>query len=145
MSYDELADMMMYPRKYSREIAKRTDRPPSLYDLAYAMYTGESDRLYRQLRLQQAARGGGPMQPAPEMARDDRERMNANPRADGEAVTPRGDGRAEPELPVDYLSILDLGYGPVSASKLRDLLTMGEVERYVEDGRIRFRRAKGTE
>ena len=149
MSYDELADMMMYPRKYSREIAKRTDLPPSLYDLAYAMYTGESDQLYRRLRLQQNARGG-PMPPAPEtpeMARDDSGRMNADPRADGEAVTPRGDGQAEPEekLPVDYLSILDLGYGPVSASRLRDLLMMGEVEQYVEDGRIRFRRAKDTE
>ncbi len=108
--------------------------PPSLYDMAYAMYTGESDRLYRQLSERQDARGG-PMPPAlemPDMAQDDSGRMNA-------------DSRAEPELPVDYLSILDLGYGPVSASKLRDLLTMGEVERYVEDGRIRFRRAKGTE
>ena len=87
------------------------------------------------------------MPPALDMARNDSGRMNADPRADGEAVTPRGDGQAEPEekLPVDYLSILDLGYGPVSASRLRDLLMMGEVERYVEDGRIRFRRVKGTE
>ncbi len=98
------------------------------------MYTGESDRLYRQLRLQQAARGG-PMPPAPDMAQDDSGRMNADPRSDGQA---------EPELPVDYLSILDLGYGPVSASRLRDLLMMGEVERYVENGRIRFRRVKAT-
>ena len=64
--------------------------------------------------------------------------MNADPRVDREE-------ESAPELPVDYLSILDLGYGPVSASKLRDLLTMGEVETYVADGRIRFRRVKGTE
>ena len=117
--------------------AQFSDRPPSLYDLAYAMYTGESDRLYRQLNAMQAARGG-PMQPAPEMARDDREQMNADPRVDREE-------ESAPELPVDYLSILDLGYGPVSASRLRDLLMMGAVERYVEDGRIRFRRANQTE
>ena len=153
MFEDDLADMMLHPRRFSREekaaflptadrgdadAAQNTNRPPSLYDMAYAMYTGEADRLYRELNAMQAARGGGSTQPAPEMARDDRERMNADPRVDREE-------ESAPELPVDYLSILDLGYGPVSASKLRDLLTMGEVEQYVEDGRIRFRRVKGTE
>ena len=72
------------------------------------------------------------------MARDDRERMNADPRVDREE-------ESAPELPVDYLSILDLGYGPVSASRLRELIELGEVETYVADGKIRFRRAKGTE
>ena len=117
-----------------------TAQPPSLYDMAYAMYTGESDRLYRQLNAMQAARGG-PMPPAPgmpDMARDDSGRMTADPRVDREE-------ESAPELPVDYLSILDLGYGPVSASRLRDLLMMGEMEQYVEGGRIRFRRVKDTE
>ena len=38
--------------------AKLADKIPELYDLAYAMYTGEADRLYRQLSALQAARGG---------------------------------------------------------------------------------------
>ena len=38
--------------------AKLADKVPELYDLAYAMYTGEADRLYRQLSALQAARGG---------------------------------------------------------------------------------------
>ena len=36
--------------------AKLADKIPELYDMAYAMYTGEADRLYRQLAALQDAR-----------------------------------------------------------------------------------------
>ena len=114
-------------------------RPPSLYDLAYAMYSGDTDRLYRQLSTRQTGPGGGPEPepepiPAPEPERE----------PDPEPV-PAPSSEREPapvsEPGVDYLSILDLGYGPLSAAQLRDLIEMGKVERVVEDGRVRFRRA----
>ena len=127
------ADSIPAVRRGDTSAAIDANRPPSLYDLAYAMYTGESDQLYRQLSELQNDRGG-PGREQPELVRRNEDQT-------------RAERKTEPttELPVDYLSILDLGYGPVSASKLRDLLTMGEVETYVEDGRIRFRRVDRTE
>ena len=103
-------------------------RPPSLYDLAYAMYSGDADRLYRQLSTRQADPETVPI-PVPEPIP-----APASEREPAPASQPS----------VGYLSILDLGYGPLSAAQLRDLIEMGKVERVVEDGRVRFRRASRT-
>lgn len=46
------------------------------------------------------------------------------------------------EAGVDYGSILDLGYGPVSAGRLAELESAGEVERYLDGGVWRFRRTR---
>ena len=50
-------------------------------------------------------------------------------------------GAAETELPVDQASVLALGYGPISASRLAELVESGAVVKYAEGGRWRFRRA----
>ena len=50
-------------------------------------------------------------------------------------------GAAETELPVDQASVLALGYGPISASRLAELVESGAVVKYAEDGKWRFRRA----
>lgn len=44
-------------------------------------------------------------------------------------------------LPVDIKSVSALGYGPISAAKLNALVNSGEVIRYVEDGKQKFRKA----
>ncbi|MBQ2785538.1 MAG: hypothetical protein IJF02_03440 [Oscillospiraceae bacterium] len=42
----------------------------------------------------------------------------------------------------DMQSILDLGYGPISAARLEELIVAGEVEEYVENGMYKYRRVK---
>lgn len=44
------------------------------------------------------------------------------------------------KIEVDEGSVLDLGYGPISASKLAQLVASGEVEEYIENGVKKFRR-----
>lgn len=44
----------------------------------------------------------------------------------------------------DMQSILDLGYGPISAARLEELIAAGEVEEYVENGMYKYRRAAKT-
>lgn len=47
---------------------------------------------------------------------------------------------------IDMNSVLKLGYGPISASRLSELVSQGAVEQYKEGGKIKFRRvykAKG--
>ena len=41
---------------------------------------------------------------------------------------------------VDMASVLALGYGPISASKLDELVSQGKIEEYVENGKIKFRK-----
>lgn len=41
---------------------------------------------------------------------------------------------------IDMTSVLNLGYGPISEARLSELIDSGEVEMYVENGKIRFRR-----
>lgn len=51
-------------------------------------------------------------------------------------------GNDEPEL--DMASVLNLGYGPISESRLASLVQSGEVEMYVEGGKTKFRRATNS-
>lgn len=48
-----------------------------------------------------------------------------------------GNGNGE-GVGIDLGSILKLGYGPISANKLNDLVASGAVQEYVEDGKIKF-------
>ena len=41
---------------------------------------------------------------------------------------------------VDMQSVLDLGYGPISASKLNDLVSQGIIEEYTEGGKLKYRK-----
>lgn len=41
---------------------------------------------------------------------------------------------------VDLASVISLGYGPVSEARLAELEASGEIESYVENGKIKFRR-----
>jgi hypothetical protein len=41
---------------------------------------------------------------------------------------------------VDMQSVLDLGYGPISASKLNSLISQGIVEEYTEGGKLKYRK-----
>lgn len=41
---------------------------------------------------------------------------------------------------VDMYSVLELGYGPINEEYLAELEARGEIESYVEDGKIKFRR-----
>ena len=49
-------------------------------------------------------------------------------------------GAGEEALRVNMSSVLDLGYGPIDETSLEDLIERGEVEEYVEDGVVKFRR-----
>lgn len=46
---------------------------------------------------------------------------------------------------VDMGSVLDLGYGPINEDYLAELEARGEIESYVEDGRIKFRKVSKNE
>ena len=50
-----------------------------------------------------------------------------------------GDDQEE-ALRVDMSSVLGLGYGPIDETSLEDLIERGEVEEYVENGVVKFRR-----
>lgn len=43
---------------------------------------------------------------------------------------------------VDLGSVINLGYGPISENRLAELEAQGEIESYVENGKIKFRRVK---
>ena len=45
---------------------------------------------------------------------------------------------------VDMQSVLDLGYGPISASRLSELEDSGVIESYTSDGKIKFRKTAST-
>ena len=60
-----------------------------------------------------------------------------------EEPAPRSDAPdpdAGTDLPVDQSSVLALGYGPISAERLSELIAEGAVESYESDGVLRFRR-----
>lgn len=44
--------------------------------------------------------------------------------------------------PVDLASVLELGYGPISAEELDRLEASGEIERYEQGGKIKFRKVQ---
>lgn len=44
------------------------------------------------------------------------------------------------EPTIDMNSVLSLGYGPISASKLNDLVASGKVRKYTEGGKIKFKK-----
>ena len=57
-----------------------------------------------------------------------------------------GEETSDPEdLSVDYASVLDLGYGPISARKLAALVETGEVAQYEADGKLRYRRVRSAQ
>ena len=45
---------------------------------------------------------------------------------------------------VDMNSVLQLGYGPISAERLNELVEDGEIEEYVEGNKIKFRKKQKT-
>lgn len=50
----------------------------------------------------------------------------------------RGDGRGG--LPINTDSVIALGYGPISANKLAELVASGKVTKYVQNGQVYFRK-----
>jgi hypothetical protein len=42
--------------------------------------------------------------------------------------------------PIDTNSVMALGFGPISASTIRNMEKQGMVERYIEDGKVKFRK-----
>lgn len=60
----------------------------------------------------------------------------------GVIVAPGIGGTGEPE--VDTNSVMQLGYGPISAERLNELVEAGEVEEYVEGNKIKFRKTQKT-
>ena len=44
------------------------------------------------------------------------------------------------EPPVDMSSVLSLGYGPISTSRLNDLVSQGKVVEYEENGKLKFKK-----
>jgi hypothetical protein len=67
--------------------------------------------------------------------------------AQADAATPGGTPNYNPtdaelqNADIDMESVLALGYGPISEARLSELVDSGEVIMYVQDGKIRFRRA----
>lgn len=51
-----------------------------------------------------------------------------------------GGGTDYENATVDMYSVLDLGYGPINEEYLAELEDRGEIESFVEDGKIKFRR-----
>ena len=51
-----------------------------------------------------------------------------------------GGGTDYENATVDMYSVLELGYGPINEEYLAELEARGEIESYVEDGKIKFRR-----
>lgn len=50
------------------------------------------------------------------------------------------DGNGYEDATVDMASVINLGYGPISADALAELEARGEIESYIEDGKIKYRR-----
>lgn len=56
-----------------------------------------------------------------------------------------GSGDTSADSPeVDIASVMALGYGPISAARLSELVASGEVEEYVENGKLKFRKVTNT-
>lgn len=58
-------------------------------------------------------------------------RDNPKPQPEGETKEPT----------VDMKSVIALGYGPISASKLNSLVASGEVIEYKENGKLKYKKA----
>ena len=142
-----------------RERAHDDDRADRAADEAYRERSFEADRADRAADEAYRERAYGDSRA--DRAADEayRERAYVDSRADKEAAAAKsGGGRsagggsdaaaaadAPAELPVDYDSVLDLGYGPISAERLSALIAAGEVEQYEQGGKLRFRRVEPTQ
>ena len=137
-----------------RDRAYEADRADRAYDEADRDRAYEADRADRA--YDEADRDRAYEADRADRAYDEayRDRAYADSRADKEAkAASRGGGSggtggqedAAPEaLPVDFSSVLDLGYGPISAERLSELIAAGEVEQYDAGGVLRFRRVNRT-
>ena len=56
-----------------------------------------------------------------------------------------GSAKISNEPTIDTASVTALGYGPISAAKLDELVAKGEVIEYVADGKIKFRKATAVD
>lgn len=63
--------------------------------------------------------------------------IHSNPINQGKPVSP------EPNRTVDMQSVLDLGFGPISASRLAQLVAEGKVKKYTDGDKIKFNRVQG--
>lgn len=63
---------------------------------------------------------------------------------DDEDVVDDSDIDAGGDPVVDMNSVLQLGYGPISAERLNELVEAGEIEEYVEGNKIKFRKKQKT-
>jgi hypothetical protein len=48
--------------------------------------------------------------------------------------------KKESKAKVDTKSVLDLGYGPISAKKLNQLVSQGKAKEYVSNGKLKFKK-----
>ena len=53
-------------------------------------------------------------------------------------------GKTKEELPVDMQSVLDLGFGPISASRLDELVSSGVIEEYESNGKLKYKKSAST-
>ena len=61
---------------------------------------------------------------------------------DNQFLGTKGKNAPSKDPEVDSKSVLALGYGPISGSRLNELEQDGYIESYVEDGKIKFRKVK---
>ena len=54
------------------------------------------------------------------------------------------DGKKSSEPEIDMASVLALGYGPISSSRLAELEKQGLIESYVSGGKRKFRKTSYT-
>ena len=78
---------------------------------------------------------------------------DTNPKKDDRPTATRDDGKnpkspkkptSSSNPPIDMKSVTALGYGPISASKLNELVNSGEVIKYTEGGKTKFMRKPNT-
>ena len=111
--------------RYDREWQHQLDRE-AIEDQRYQQewdYQVQQDALARAAREVRSRRSGG----------EDYEEEDRDKEASGE----------ETDVPVDWNSVIQLGYGPVSAEYLLQLEAAGEIESYVEGGKRKFRKKEG--
>ena len=63
--------------------------------------------------------------------------IKSNPVNQGKPIS------TEPNRTVDMQSVLDLGFGPISASRLAQLVAEGKVKKYTDGDKIKFSRVQG--
>jgi hypothetical protein len=66
------------------------------------------------------------------------------PNAKKAGYTDTGSGKKTSGATIDMNSVLALGYGPISASKLNQLVQSGQVVQYTSGGKIKFKKSVTT-